>query len=208
MSCLTRRSASLARSGSSASSDSSGAPLPLLLVSVIGLSVLALDQLTKWIVHTSLPLGGPSQPFLGEYVRWTYIHNAGAAFGLLEGNRWFFVAVSLISALVILYLAARGGHRRLASLVALGLILGGAVGNLVDRLWLGVVIDFVDVGIGANRFWIFNVADSGISVGVGLLALLMLLEGRADARDPESSRSEPGLSETGAPARSERETTP
>ena len=144
--------------------------------------VLALDIVTKQVVYRSMHLG-QSIPVVGDWFQWTYIHNAGAAFGLFQGNRWFFVGVSLLSVLVLVTLASSARYRRPLTLLALGLILGGAVGNLLDRLWLGVVIDFANVGIGEHRWPFFNVADSGISIGVVLLAIQLLRDGGAQ---PES----------------------
>lgn len=138
--------------------------------------VLTLDIVTKQIVYRSMHLG-ESIPVFGDWFRWTYIHNAGAAFGVFQGNRWFFVGVSALSVLVLVTLANSSRYRRPLTLIALGLILGGAVGNLLDRLWLGVVIDFVNIGVGQHRWPFFNIADSGISVGVVLLAIQMLRDG-------------------------------
>ncbi|MCA9754517.1 MAG: signal peptidase II [Candidatus Eisenbacteria bacterium] len=141
--------------------------------------ILVLDIVTKQIVYRSMTLG-QSIPVLGDFLKWTYIHNDGAAFGLFQGNRWFFVGVSVLSILVLVTLAHSARYRRPFLLFSLGLILGGAVGNLLDRLWLGEVIDFANFGIGNHRFPFFNIADSGISVGVALLAIQMLREGGAN----------------------------
>lgn len=161
---------------------------------LVGVVVLALDILTKQIVYRTLPLGGPSIEVLGNFLRWTYIHNPGAAFGLFTANRYFFIGVSLLSTIVILGLVHSSRYRDRWTLLAFGLILGGAVGNLLDRLWLGVVIDFIDVGIGTHRWPFFNIADSGISVGVVLLALRFL-------REPSGSRAgEASVDDRSAPS--------
>jgi len=136
--------------------------------------VLALDIATKQIVYRNLVLGGPPVEVVGDWLRWTYIHNAGAAFGLFQGNRIVFLVVSILSAIVILGLANHREYRRPWTLFALALILGGALGNLLDRIWLGVVIDFIDCGFREHRWPFFNIADSGISVGVVLLAIQLL----------------------------------
>jgi signal peptidase II len=160
---------------------------------LIGLVVLALDIVTKQIVYRTLPLGGPSIEVLGDVLRWTYIHNPGAAFGLFTANRYFFIGVSLLSTIVILALVHSSRYRDRWILISFGLILGGAIGNLLDRLWLGVVIDFIDVGIGRHRWPFFNIADSGISVGVVLLALRFLREPKSNETrtetDPNTSMS-------------------
>ena len=156
---------------------------PFLLAALL---VLAADIATKLLIHHNLIAGQRSIPILGDWARLTYIHNPGAAFGLFQGSRWFFIAVEALSALIILSLALSTRYRDPAMQVAFGLILGGAAGNLFDRLWLGVVIDFLDVGIGRHRWPVFNVADSGVTIGVVLLALRLL----ADRRGHESAGEE------------------
>ncbi len=147
---------------------------------IIASLVLGLDILTKQIVYRNLVLGGPSVEVVGDWLRWTYIHNGGAASGLFQGHRIVFLVVSVLSPLVILGLANHREYRRPWTLAALGLILGGAFGNLLDRIWLGVVIDFIDCGVGHHRWPFFNIADSGITVGVVLLASQLLRGGGED----------------------------
>ena len=138
------------------------------------LAVIALDQWTKSLARTYL-LGvdgsGPrSIPILGNYVRLTYVENRGAAFGLLQDQTAFFVLVGLVVIVVIV-----ASYRQIANPswtlnLCLGLQMGGALGNLVDRIRYGYVVDFFDLTV-----WpVFNVADSAICVGVGLLAWNLL----------------------------------
>lgn len=148
------------------------------LFSAAASATLALDVATKLIVHRTMTLGGPSVSVFGDYVRLTYIQNPGAAFSLFEGNRWFFVGVSILSMLLILALVLSGRHSSGRMQAAFGLVLGGAMGNLIDRLWLGKVIDFLDIGVGAARWPIFNVADIGVTAGVMLLLLGLAMESR------------------------------
>lgn len=164
---------------------------------VCALVVLVLDIVTKAIVYRTLPLGGPPIEVLGEWLRWTYIHNTGAAFGLFQGNRLVFVAVSVVSSVVIVYLVATGRYRDRWTPVALGLILGGAIGNLIDRLWLGAVIDFIDVGIGPHRWPFFNIADSGITIGVTILIARLLFVKEPAESEPNVSNDPDSLPERG-----------
>ena len=121
-------------------------------------------------------LNGPPIRLLDDVLRLTYIHNAGAAFGLFHGNRWFFIGVTVLSALVLLYLAGSGRYRDPWLSAAFGMIFGGALGNLIDRIWLGVVIDYVQMGI-AGHFWpVYNIADIGVTVGVAVLLARLLFE--------------------------------
>ena len=143
--------------------------MPLPLFYFVALLVLALDQLTKWWISSTMSRG-ESRSVIGDFFRLTYVHNDGAAFGLDLGGRWAFVIVTIAVALFIVFSYSRAERRPLPRW-ALALVLGGAMGNLVDRIRLGEVIDFLQFGV-AGVYWpIFNVADIGVSVGVGLLAL-------------------------------------
>ena len=129
--------------------------------------ILTLDQLTKaWLVSFLQP--GQSVNVLGDYVRLVHSQNNGGLFGLFRGQALVFGLVSLVViGLIVLYHARAGGGRYLS--ITLGLLLGGALGNLVDRIRLEYVVDFVDAGIGNLRWFTFNVADAGISFSLLLL---------------------------------------
>jgi signal peptidase II len=130
--------------------------------------VFVLDQLTKaWLVANVSP--GEVVEIFGDYVRLIFSQNSGALFGLFRDNALVFGIVSLVVVGLIIGYHARAGRSLYLSL-ALGLLLGGAIGNLADRLRLGYVVDFVDIGLGSLRFFTFNVGDSAIS-----LAILMLI---------------------------------
>lgn len=150
----------------------------LILVSVAFL-VLALDQLTKIAVATSLPEGGWWSPFPGlvRVFRITHITNSGAAFGIFPNQGNFFLAIAVIvAAAIVLYYRYLPTGSWLVR-VSLGLQLGGAIGNLIDRMRYGHVVDFVDIG-----FWpIFNVADVAIVTGVAILAYCLWQEDQATA---------------------------
>ncbi|MPZ15082.1 MAG: signal peptidase II [Chloroflexi bacterium] len=133
--------------------------------------ILVIDQITKGLAQTYLlRLPDLSIPIAGDLLRLTYVANRGAAFGILQEQTVFFVVVSsLVIALIIASYRYFPMSSTLLSL-ALGLQLGGALGNLVDRIRYGYVVDFIDVSI-----WpVFNVADSAIVTGVGILALHLM----------------------------------
>lgn len=135
--------------------------------------VLAADQLTKALVATHLVLE-ERLPLLPPLLYLTYVQNTGAAFGLLKGRQAFFIIVSLVViGWMVWELCAR--LRRSAWLQwGCALVLGGAVGNLIDRLRFGYVVDFLDL-----RVWpVFNVGDSAITIGVGLLVFHTLVASR------------------------------
>jgi signal peptidase II len=135
-------------------------------------AVVVVDQLVKaWIVANV----DPAQPthLVDDYLRLVITHNAGALFGLFQGQAPVFAAVSLgVMALIVAY-QTRVGSALILS-VALGLLLGGAIGNVIDRLRFGYVLDFVDAGIDGLRWYTFNVADSAISLSIVLLVLVAL----------------------------------
>jgi len=141
----------------------------LLLAGVAG-AVFALDRWTKhWASH-ALPFNQPV-PVLGEFFRLTYTRNSGVAFGLGAGTGFPYYIFSIIAAFAILWLFLRHRHQSLPRQLALALILGGAIGNLVDRVRSGEVVDFVEIGF-RHWYWpVFNVADSAVTVGVILFAL-------------------------------------
>lgn len=175
-------------------SAEAGRRLPLIF-STAGIA-LAADFASKLLVDHSLKLNERPIPILGDVARLTYIHNSGAAFGLFHGSRWFFIAVSVLSLLIVLALALGGRYRDKGMQVAFGMIMGGAAGNLVDRVWRGEVIDFLDLGIGAHRWPVFNVADCAVTIGVILLALRLLSDGRSGRQEvgPQTDTSMPGAS--------------
>ena len=153
-------------------------------------AVVLADQLTKSIASSQLVLGQPV-PVLGDIVRFTLVHNTGAAFGLFPGSRGPFIVISVLAIAVVLNLFLREAYRGLHHRVLLGCILGGAIGNLIDRVRLGWVVDFIDVGAGEWRWPVFNIADSAVTLGVILFAWSLYRSGHP-APDPESPRS-PGL---------------
>ena len=133
------------------------------------------DQGTKVLVQQSLHFRESVQ-IIGSFVQITYIHNPKGAFGLPIGGKLFFVIFSVLASFFILYYLFKIPREKVWSKGALALILGGAVGNLVDRFRLGEVIDFIDVGIGTTRWPIFNVADSADTIGVVLLLYALLFK--------------------------------
>jgi|AMZC01.1.fsa_nt_AMZC01002280.1_6 signal peptidase II len=149
----------------------------LLLVSVVGLVLLA-DQVSKAYVAAHLPLYDSWAPVkaLEDVFRFTHVRNTGAAFGLFPQGGFLFLGIAVIVSAIILYYYRQIPADAWLIRVALGLQLGGALGNALDRLRLGYVVDFFDVS-----YWpVFNVADSCVVLGVGGLVLVMLREERRE----------------------------
>jgi signal peptidase II len=161
------------------------------LFAVVAIVVVIADQLSKlWIDSTfavaSLhPLPGQAEPtpVLGEFVRIAKNYNSGGIFGLF-GNTAMVLALTstVVIGLIVVYQWREGTRTAWPLSLALGLLFGGAIGNFIDRVRLGAVIDFVDMGIGAWRFYTFNVADSAISTALLLLILMGLFGERISAR--------------------------
>jgi signal peptidase II len=150
----------------------------------IAIVVVVLDQLTKaWLVANVAQ--GEVRDVLGDSIRLVYHQNSGALFGLFRDQAILFGVVSIgVIGLIVGYHAR--SSRSLYLSVTLGFLLGGAIGNLVDRLRLGYVVDFVDIGIGNLRFYTFNVADSAISIAIVLLVAVALIPGLAHLVDRQN----------------------
>jgi signal peptidase II len=151
----------------------------------LSLLALILDQWSKHIVDGSMQLY-QSIPVI-PYFNLTYVHNTGAAFSFLSQaggwQRWFFAGLALtVSVVITIWLARLKKHETLLA-VALSLVLGGAVGNLIDRLLYGYVIDFLDVYYQDWHWPAFNIADSAITLGVALMLIESTGLGRAKALD-------------------------
>ncbi|HEY8800889.1 MAG TPA: signal peptidase II, partial [Candidatus Limnocylindrales bacterium] len=143
---------------------------PLFLA--LAAAIVVVDQATKALVTGALQ-PGESRPIIDDLLRIVFSQNSGALFGLFKDNAAMFGVVSLgVIGLIVAYHSRSGGSSYMT--VTLGLLLGGAVGNMLDRLRLGYVVDFVDGGIGGVRWYTFNVADAAISVAIILLFLAAL----------------------------------
>ena len=140
------------------------------MIFIITLSILFTDQLTKLLATQNLLLN-QSAPLIKGIFHLTLIHNRGAAFGILKNQTPLFIFISIL-AVILIYSALRNNKYKKYSFynISLALILAGALGNLIDRLRLGYVIDFLDF-----RIWpVFNVADSAITIGAILLGYAIL----------------------------------
>jgi signal peptidase II len=149
----------------------------ILFLVIAGLVIL-LDQLTKSWVMATMRLHD-AYPVIDGFFNIIYVRNPGAAFGFLAGasplfRSVFFLAVTLAAILLILYYLRQTRIEEISLVLSLALILAGAVGNLIDRIRFGEVVDFLDVYVGAHHWPAFNVADSAITTGASLLMILLL----------------------------------
>jgi signal peptidase II len=162
-----------------------------LHISLIAALVLLLDQSSKFWVQKTIPLH-TEIPVIRGFFSLVHVRNRGAAFGFLnrhdiEWQFWLFLAATLLAALVIIILARQAGAGERLFFSALGLILGGAAGNLVDRVMHRAVVDFLDFYIGHRHWPAFNVADIAICCGAGLALLLSWKRPGAEKRNAEKA---------------------
>ena len=144
----------------------------------ISLLVIILDQATKQIALAALPLHKAVNLFPG--FDWYLIYNRGAAFSFLAGaggwQRWFFMLTTTAISIIIFFWIKRAPPEEKITLISLSLILGGAIGNLIDRIYLGYVVDYIQVWLGSYAWPAFNIADASISVGAKILILSSLFQ--------------------------------
>jgi signal peptidase II len=176
------------------------------LVLLVAIVVIALDQWTKSWVRATIPDFTYIVPIesLGEYFVFEHVHNYGAAFGILQNQGNLFIVIAAVVTLAILYYAGTLRPQQRLLRVLLGLQLGGALGNVVDRLYQGYVTDFVRVGIPGVYYWPnFNIADSSIVCGVIGLAIYIFVEDfrtQRAQRNAQEINASPGDSQA-APTR-------
>jgi signal peptidase II len=149
---------------------------------LIAVLVFVLDYVTKKIIATQLTIGEQIS-VIGNFFLITSHRNRGAAFGILQGQRMFFIIITIVILTgIIWYIQSVRKTAKPWLLVGLGLVLGGAVGNFLDRARFGEVVDFLQFNFGSYQFPIFNVADSGIVCGVALILIDTLLSAKDEKK--------------------------
>lgn len=163
----------------------------------IAVAVVIVDQLSKaWL--TGLLAPGEQLQIIGDWLRIVHGQNDGAIFGLFADQALLFGLVSIGVMGLIVWFHRSSGRNTLLS-IALGLLLGGAIGNMIDRFRLGYVVDWVDAGIGSWRFYTFNVADSAVSLAVLLLLLSAILPALGPGGHEEDAAVDAGPAVTSEP---------
>jgi len=160
----------------------------LSLLAVVTVATLILDQWTKYLVHSTFKWG-ESVHLIPGFFSLTYVRNTGAAFGLMhKAPAWFrepfFIVVPIVALFIILSILAALPKGQKAGAIGLSMVFAGAVGNLIDRLRLGYVIDFLDFYLGSAHWPAFNVADMCIVGGVTLLFILSITAEMGTAQEP------------------------
>ena len=159
----------------------------LLLIAII-LGSVALDQLTKWLAVEFLQ-GQPSFPILQDVLHLTFAKNEGAAFGMLSDHRWVFMLFSTVAIVGLLVYLFRFRPKSRYVQITLAMIVGGGIGNMIDRIALGYVVDFIDFTL--INFAIFNVADSFVTIGAFMLMGYLIAD---TVREFKAERAQKGAS--------------
>jgi signal peptidase II len=159
---------------------------------LFSLAVLVLDQWSKWLVERHLPLHQPKEIIPG-FLNFTHVQNTGVAFGMFaangsSGGTAILTILGLIALTVVGVYFWQTSNKDVLMLTSLSLILGGAIGNLMDRIAAGSVTDFIDAYLGTYHWHTFNLADSAITVGICLMALEILLSGKRSKADSTPTR--------------------
>ncbi|NMD69431.1 signal peptidase II [Bacillus sp. DNRA2] len=153
---------------------------------IIAFFVILLDQFTKWLIVKNLELG-ESITIIDQYLYITSHRNRGAAWGILQGQMWFFYIITVIVIIgIIVYIQKVIKNKNRLTGISLALMLGGAIGNFIDRVARKEVVDFINTYIFEYDFPVFNIADSALVIGVILLMIQMLLEERQMKRTKEN----------------------
>ncbi|WP_285754324.1 signal peptidase II [Parageobacillus sp. G301] len=151
----------------------------MVIYYIIALAVIAIDQWTKWLVVKYMQLG-ESISIIPNVLYITSHRNRGAAWGILQGQFWLFYLITVIVVIgLVVYIQRLPRGERLFG-IALGLMLGGAIGNFIDRVFRKEVVDFIHTYIGTYSFPVFNIADSALCIGVALVFIKTFFAGKTE----------------------------
>lgn len=163
-------------------------PIEYIIYSAIIAVGIILDQLTKWLsVKFLMPI--ETCPLIKDVLHLTYVENRGAAFGMLKDHRWVFIIVSTVAIIGFIAYLYLGHADNMLYAVSLSLVISGGIGNMIDRLALGYVVDFIDFRL--INFAVFNGADSFVCVGAGMLILALILDLIKEAKAEKEKLSAP-----------------
>ncbi|UOQ93103.1 signal peptidase II [Halobacillus shinanisalinarum] len=152
---------------------------------LIAAAIIIVDQITKWIVVQTMEIR-ESIPVIENVFYITSHRNRGAAWGILEGQMWFFYIVTVIVVGILIYYMRQYARQSRFVGVALAFILAGAIGNFIDRLFRKEVVDFLDVYIGSYNYPIFNVADSSLVIGVIFVLIATFVDERRKKKESKA----------------------
>lgn len=157
----------------------------MILSIIILIAAIFLDQITKWLAVLFLK-EIDTLPLIKNVLHLTYLENTGAAFGILKNNRWIFLVVSAVAIVALLFYLAKFRPKNKWLLVGLSFIVGGGIGNMIDRLLLGYVIDFIDFRL--INFAVFNVADTFVCIGAVLVIIYVFFFSEKESKKESESK--------------------
>ncbi len=158
----------------------------IALIAII-IGIVGVDQLTKWLAVIYLQ-GEPSFPLWKDVLHFTYVQNPGMAFGMMQNNRWVFMVFSTVAIVGLSVYLFRYRPQSRWMQISLALIIGGGIGNMIDRVALGYVIDFIDFTL--IDFAVFNVADSFVCVGAGMMIAYLVADIIKDYKTEKIKKAE------------------
>ncbi|SFB19228.1 signal peptidase II . Aspartic peptidase. MEROPS family A08 [Lentibacillus halodurans] len=158
----------------------------MYLYYILALLVIAIDQLTKWVIVKTMELG-EQLTVIGNFFHLTSHRNSGAAWGILQGQMGFFYIITIIVMIGVIYFMQKYAKENKLAAIALSLILGGAIGNFIDRLFRKEVVDFFDFTIFGYDYPIFNIADSALVAGVILVIIVTIIDERKEKRQNDKT---------------------
>ena len=156
----------------------------IILLSVIGASILV-DQIVKIIISSTMSVG-ETIPVIKDIFHFTYIRNEGAAFGMLSEHRWVFMIISSVAIVAMCIYLFKFCKERMLTKIGIALVIGGGIGNMIDRIFLGYVVDMIDCRF--IDFYVFNVADSCVCVGAGIVFLGVLLDTIKELKESKAKK--------------------
>lgn len=156
----------------------------IILLSVIGASILV-DQIVKIIISSTMSVG-ETIPVIKDIFHFTYIRNEGAAFGMLSEHRWVFMIISSVAIVAMCIYLFKFCKERMLTKIGIALVIGGGIGNMIDRIFLGYVVDMIDCRF--IDFYVFNVADSCVCVGAGIVFLGVLLDTIKEIKESKAKK--------------------
>ena len=160
--------------------------MTVILIAVIA-AVIGLDQLTKWLTVVNLE-EYESFPVWQDVFHFTYVKNTGMAFGMLKDHRWVFMVFSTIAIVALIVYLFRFRPESRWMQVSMAMIIGGGIGNMIDRILLGYVVDFIDFTL--INFAVFNIADSFVCVGAGIMILCLVLDLIKEIKQEKAQKAE------------------
>lgn len=158
----------------------------MIWITIITLVIIA-DQLTKYIIKINIPYG-KMIPVINNFFYITHSENRGAAWGIFQNGRYFFIVLTVVLSIILSYMLYKNNNIVLR--ISLSFILGGAAGNFIDRVYSGGVVDFLDFYFGNYNFPTFNVADSFIVIGSAILCYYLLFIYKGDERGEKTEKAD------------------